>query len=83
MQHLKKNPSWSYFDEQHLTEQQPIFVITPTHERLTQKVDLTTLCLMLMNVANLTWIVIEDADSKTKMVTDLLEVNKMHTVIYF
>ena len=49
-----------------------IYFITPTYSRLTQKVDLTSLCQTLMHVPTLVWIVIEDSPKKTPMVTSLL-----------
>ena len=51
-----------------------IYVITPTHSRYTQKVDLTSLCQTLMHIPNLVWIVIEDAEYKSDMVFKLLQV---------
>ena len=49
-----------------------IFFITPTYARITQKVDLTSLCQTLMHVPSLLWIVVEDSDVKTPLVTNLL-----------
>lgn len=49
-----------------------IFMITPTYSRWTQKADLTRLCQTLMHVKNIHWIVVEDADKKTELVTDFL-----------
>ena len=49
-----------------------IFAITPTYPRYTQKVDLTSLCQTLISVPQFTWIVIEDSQTETKVVTDLL-----------
>eukprot|EP00731_Ephydatia_muelleri_P008988 Em0004g1326a len=49
-----------------------IYFITPTYSRITQKVDLTTLCQTLMLVPKLIWIVVEDSPNKTPMVTNLL-----------
>ena len=49
-----------------------IYFITPTYSRITQKVDLTTLCQTLMMVPKLIWIVVEDSPNKTPMVTNLL-----------
>ena len=57
-----------------------IFVITPTYERPTQKVDLTSMCHTLMNVPNVVWIVIEDAPKPTQLVTNLLQRCKVETV---
>ena len=58
-----------------------IFVVTATHYRYTQRVDLTTLCHTLMLVPNVVWIVAEDSKSRTSSVTHLLErcrVNSVH-----
>ena len=69
----------SIFDDPQLTESvnasfPTLFAITPTHMRLTQKVDLTSLCQMLMSVPQLVWIVVEDSDMKNVMVTQLFKV---------
>ena len=50
----------------------PIFVITPTYARATQKADLVSLCHTFMHVQRLVWIVIEDSLQKTQLVRDLL-----------
>ena len=50
-----------------------IFMITPTYARPTQKADLTRLCQTLMHVRNLHWIIIEDSDSRTPLVTRFLK----------
>lgn len=50
-----------------------IFMITPTYARHTQKADLTRLCQTLMHVKNLHWLVVEDSDSKTPLVTRFLD----------
>ncbi|XP_039757016.1 galactosylgalactosylxylosylprotein 3-beta-glucuronosyltransferase I isoform X1 [Pararge aegeria] len=50
-----------------------IYGITPTYARLTQKADLTRLSQTLMLVKNFHWIVIEDSDTKTKLVENLLK----------
>lgn len=50
----------------------PIFMITPTYARWTQKADLTRLTQTLMHVQNLHWIVVEDSEEKTKLVTNFL-----------
>ena len=58
-----------------------IFVVTATYTRLTQRVDLTSLCHTLMLVSNAVWIVVEDSESKTDTVSQLLErceVNSVH-----
>ena len=59
----------------HLTanlELPTIFAITPTYARYTQRVDLTSLCHTLMHVPDIIWIVIEDSEQKTELVTNLL-----------
>ena len=50
-----------------------IFMITPTYTRWTQKADLVRLCQTLMHVRNLHWIVVEDAEQKTELVTNFLK----------
>ena len=68
-----KSPSDS---ESHTVEQvssQSVFAITPTYARFTQKVDLTSLCQTVMHVPNMIWIVIEDSNEKTSLVTELLD----------
>ena len=49
-----------------------IFCITPTYARHTQKAELTKQCQTFMHVKNLHWIVIEDSDTQTELVTKLL-----------
>ncbi|KAL0829243.1 hypothetical protein ABMA28_004067 [Loxostege sticticalis] len=49
-----------------------IYGITPTYARLAQKADLTRLSQTLMLVKNFHWIVIEDSETKTKLVENLL-----------
>lgn len=46
--------------------------ITPTYYRLTQRLDLTTLCQTLMNVPRFLWIVVEDSETPTAQVEDIL-----------
>ncbi|XP_003386699.1 PREDICTED: galactosylgalactosylxylosylprotein 3-beta-glucuronosyltransferase 3-like [Amphimedon queenslandica] len=55
-------------------------MITPTYKRLTQKVDLVRLCQTLMLVSNVTWIVIEDASTYSKVVTNVLNNCKVKSV---
>ena len=50
-----------------------IYCITPTYSRPTQKADLTRLCQTLRQVSNFRWIVIEDSEHKTGLVSRLLE----------
>ena len=57
-----------------------IFIITPTYKRLTQKIDLTSMCYTLMHVPNVVWIIIEDAPKPTQLVTNLLKRCKIKTV---
>ena len=52
-----------------------IYMITPTYSRWTQKADLSRLCYTLMHIQNLHWIVVEDSDSKTELVTRILSGN--------
>lgn len=49
-----------------------IFVITPTHTRLEQKAELTRICQCLMHIPKLHWIVVEDRESKSKLVEKFL-----------
>ena len=57
-----------------------IFVITPTYKRDTQKVDLTTLNQALSLVENIVWIVVEDSDSPSKMVSNLLSRSRVKSI---
>ena len=50
-----------------------IHMITPTYSRWTQKADLTRLCQTLMHVKNLNWILVEDSDERTGLVTRFLK----------
>ena len=52
-----------------------IYMITPTYARWTQKADLTRICQTLMHIKRLHWIVIEDSDTKTRLVSRLLSGN--------
>ena len=50
-----------------------VFVITPTYKRLTQKVDLLTLCHSLsLSRTQVKWIVVEDSKHPTPLVSSLL-----------
>ncbi|XP_054263194.1 galactosylgalactosylxylosylprotein 3-beta-glucuronosyltransferase I-like [Macrosteles quadrilineatus] len=49
-----------------------IYAITPTYARPVQKAELTRLSHTLMLVQNLHWIVVEDSDHKTALVSSLL-----------
>ena len=61
-------------DLQNVTSQQKrtVYVITPTYERASQQPDLTRFAQTLMNVNNIHWIIIEDAEKPTEFVTSLL-----------
>ena len=82
-------PSQSSFDSSSqscskLNCSKTIFVITPTYKRLTQKIDLTSMCQTLMHVRNIVWIIIEDAPKPTQLVTNLLQrcnVKTVHLII--
>ncbi|XP_054632757.1 galactosylgalactosylxylosylprotein 3-beta-glucuronosyltransferase 1-like isoform X2 [Dunckerocampus dactyliophorus] len=50
----------------------PIYVITPTYHRPMQKAELTRLTNTFLNVANLHWIVVEDSQTRTPLVSHLL-----------
>uniref|UniRef100_A0A672HAS8 Galactosylgalactosylxylosylprotein 3-beta-glucuronosyltransferase n=1 Tax=Salarias fasciatus TaxID=181472 RepID=A0A672HAS8_SALFA len=50
-----------------------IYAITPTYYRFVQKAELTRMSHTLLHVANLHWIVVEDSDRKSAMVSRLLE----------
>jgi len=54
-----------------------VFAITPTVERFTQKADLVRLTQTLQHVTNLHWLVVEDADARTDMVTNLLRDSRL------
>ena len=60
-----------------------VFAVTPTYTRLTQKVDLTSLCYTIQNVPNIIWIVIEDSIHKTKLVSDVLQRCKVRFIKHF
>ncbi|XP_020386308.1 galactosylgalactosylxylosylprotein 3-beta-glucuronosyltransferase 1 [Rhincodon typus] len=50
-----------------------IHVITPTYSRPVQKAELTRVANTLLHVPNLHWIVVEDAQRRTTLVTQLLK----------
>ena len=50
-----------------------IYMITPTYARWTQKADLTRSSQTLMHVPNFHWILVEDAEKKTELVTKFLQ----------
>jgi len=49
-----------------------IYVITPTYTRFTQKADLTRLSQTFLHVLKLHWILVEDSDKKTDLVSRFL-----------
>lgn len=49
-----------------------IYIVTPTYARPVQKAELTRLSHTFMLVQNLHWIIIEDSQKRTKLVTNLL-----------
>lgn len=58
-----------------------IIAITPTYKRLTQKLDLVSLCQTIMHVHNFLWLVIEDSHGKSRLVEHVLQhcyVNSIH-----
>jgi len=60
-------------DYQDSDEADPIYLITPTYARLTQKADMTRLMYTLMHVENLHWIIIEDHEEKTELIIKFIE----------
>ena len=66
--------------QQTINSSRMLYVITPTHTRLTQKSDLTSLCHTLMLVPNLTWIVVEDSKEETELVAKFLKRCKVESV---
>lgn len=51
----------------------PLYIITPTYRRPEQLAELTRLGYTLKHVQNLFWLVIEDAEKPTSLVTKLLQ----------
>ena len=54
-------------------ERPTIYAITPTFARPVQKAELTRLSQTFLHIPNFHWIVVEDAETKTKLVTRFLE----------
>ena len=50
----------------------PIYVITPTYSRPSQRAELTRVAQALSGVENVVWIVVEDSQDKTLRVTEFL-----------
>lgn len=63
------------FSQVPLTSQKTprLYIITPTYRRPEQIAELTRMAQTLMHVQNLHWLVIEDAENKTQLVSDLLQ----------
>lgn len=61
------------FSPEETTYLPTIYGVTPTYARLAQKADLTRLSQTLMLVKNFHWIVIEDSETKTPLVANLLK----------
>ena len=51
----------------------PLYIITPTYKRPEQLAEITRLGYTLKHVRKVFWLVIEDAETKTELVTKLLE----------
>ncbi|CAK8682986.1 unnamed protein product [Clavelina lepadiformis] len=67
-------PSQLDYIEAYIVKDLPvIYAVTPTYTRWTQKADLTRLAQTLLHVPNLHWIVVEDAERKTPLVTKFLK----------
>ena len=62
------------------SDMKTIFIITPTYQRRSQKVDLISMCHTLMHVPRIVWVVIEDAPKVTSLVTNVLQHCKVETV---
>lgn len=61
-------------DEQESLEDLPIiYAITPTYYRPVQKAELTRLSQTIMLVPNVYWVIVEDADEVTELVTNVLK----------
>ena len=54
-----------------------IYLITPTYARSVQKAELTRLSHTFLHVKNLHWIIIEDADIKTTLISNFLRKLKL------
>ncbi|GIY61244.1 galactosylgalactosylxylosylprotein 3-beta-glucuronosyltransferase 3 [Caerostris darwini] len=54
-----------------------IFIVTPTYARPVQKAELTRLSHTLLLVPNIHWIVIEDSENKTSLVTNFLSKSRI------
>ena len=54
-----------------------IYVITPTHERLTQKANLVHVMVVLRSVVNVFWIIVEDSSEKSQWLQTFLADSKI------
>lgn len=54
-----------------------IYAITPTYWRLVQKAELTRISQTLMLIPNVHWVVIEDSETKTDLVHNLILNSKL------
>jgi galactosylgalactosylxylosylprotein 3-beta-glucuronosyltransferase 3 len=68
----KNNSVQDYLPEESNASLPIIFMITPTYSNSVQKPDLTRLCQTLMHIKNIHWIVVEDSEKKTTLVSKLL-----------
>lgn len=50
-----------------------IYIITPTHTRLTQKAEITRMYHTLLHVPQVHWIVVEDSNKKTEIISRFLK----------
>lgn len=70
----QKYPNDEYLIKKYLEEKLPtIFAVTPTYTRWTQKAELTRLCHTFLHVPNFRWIIVEDSETRTKLVENFLE----------
>ena len=84
---ISTNYSENFTNESSISPTSPslpvtIFAITPTYARDTQRVDLTSLCHTLLHVPEIIWIVVEDSDHKTELVSYLLTKCKSVPIVH-
>ncbi|KAK9889333.1 hypothetical protein WA026_004608 [Henosepilachna vigintioctopunctata] len=80
---VEKGANYTYYASKNIRQAEPfsinnphippLYIITPTYRRPEQLAELTRLAHTLMLTPNVHWLVIEDAQRKTDLVTDLLE----------
>ncbi|KAJ9587545.1 hypothetical protein L9F63_019021, partial [Diploptera punctata] len=56
-----------------LSHKPRLYIVTPTYRRPEQIPELTRMAQTLMHIPNLHWLVIEDAENKTQLVSELLQ----------